>query len=488
MAIGPGTEHCKSKVRMAAMKPSSKETRQTGTDSTSAPVERARVLAGGERARTTVTPLEETAVHRSPASERLADHASLPDVESLLGRRVGQYRIERILGRGTMACVFKAKHLGLGRPCALKVMEPSLVARQPGIRAQFWAEARAAANLLHPHVVTIHNLGSVQGFHFIEMEYIPGGQTLRESLIREGPLEPVRASTLARQIVLALGAAHEAGLVHRDIKPANVLLTPDGRAKLADFGLVRRLDDLADGGAPLAGTPTFMAPELFRGTPASPRSDIYALGVLHYHTLSGRLPFAADTIGKLIKLHQREPIPDLRVFVPGVPDALVEILAKCLAKSPADRFESANDLSSALQLVIHRDRDTESLVYEAAKGIDCFIQGYGDTFRVILPLRGDRLQEVVIEVTEEKNNERYLSVFSVCGPADPAYYRYALTINSHLTFGSISIHDVLGSPMFVMSRTFSRDTVRTEDVRDALLEIGKRADLVEKQLTSLDQY
>jgi serine/threonine-protein kinase len=126
--------------------------------------------------------------------------------------------------------------------------------------------------------------------------------------------------------------------------------------------------------------------------------------------------------------------------------------------------------------VIHRDRDTESLVYEAAKGIDCFIQGYGDTFRVILPLRGDRLQEVVIEATEEKNNERYLSVFSVCGPADPAYYRYALTINSHLTFGSISIHDVLGSPMFVMSRTFSRDTVRIEDVRDALLEIGKRAD------------
>ena len=104
--------------------------------------------------------------------------------------------------------------------------------------------------------------------------------------------------------MLALGAAHEAGLVHRDIKPANVLLTPDGRAKLADFGLVRRLDDLADGGAPLAGTPTFMAPELFRGTPASPRSDIYALGVLLFHTLSGRLPFAAESIGQLIQLHQ----------------------------------------------------------------------------------------------------------------------------------------------------------------------------------------
>jgi eukaryotic-like serine/threonine-protein kinase len=432
--------------------------------------------------------MEETALHRPPVPDRAVEKTSRPDVESLVGRRVGQYRIDKILGRGTMAWVFKAKHLGLGRPCALKVMDPGLVASQPGLRVQFWAEARAAANLLHPHVVTIHNLGSVQGFHYIEMEYVRGGQTLRESLVRDGPLEPVRATTLARQVVLALGAAHEAGLVHRDIKPANVLLTPDGRAKLADFGLVRRLDDPGDGGAPLAGTPTFMAPELFRGTPASPRSDIYALGVLLFHTLSGRLPFAADSIGQLIQLHQNQPVPDLRQIVETIPDALVEIVEKCLAKAPTDRFETAQELADTLQRAIHRERDTESLVREAAKGIDCFIQGYGDTFRVILTLPRDRLQEVVIEATEEKNNERYLSVFSVCGPADPAYFKYALTLNGQLTFGSISIHDVLGSPMFVMSRTFPRDTVRTEDVRDALLEIGRRADHVEKQLTRLDQY
>ena len=435
-----------------------------------------------------MTPLEETALHRPAVSDRVVEKASQRDVESLVGRRVGQYRVDRVLGRGTMAWVFKAKHLGLGRPCALKVMDPGLVASQPGLREQFWAEARAAANLLHPHVVTIHNLGSVQGFHYIEMEYVRGGQTLRESLVKDGPLEPVRASTLARQVVLALGAAHEAGLVHRDIKPANVLLTPDGRAKLADFGLVRRLDDPADGGATLAGTPTFMAPELFRGTPAGPRSDIYALGVLLFHTLSGRLPFVADTVGQLIHLHQNQPVPPIRQIVETVPDVLAEIVERCLAKVPADRFETAQELAEALQRAIHRQRDTESLVREAAKGLDCFIQGYGDTFRVILTLPGNRLQEVVIEATEEKNNERYLSVFSVCGPADPGYFKYALTLNSHLTFGSISIHDVLGSPMFVMSRTFPRDTVRTEDVRDALLEIGRRADYVEKQLTRLDQY
>ena len=149
--------------------------------------------------------------------------------DSLLGRRVGQYQIESLVGRGSMARVYKARHLGLGRHCALKVMDPALDVEQPGMREQFWAEARAAANLIHPHVVTIHNLGSLHGLHFIEMEYVPGGLTLRESLVREGPLEPLRATVLAKQVVLALQAAHDAGLVHRDVKPANVLLTPDGR-------------------------------------------------------------------------------------------------------------------------------------------------------------------------------------------------------------------------------------------------------------------
>jgi eukaryotic-like serine/threonine-protein kinase len=453
-----------------------------------AALDRATVTAGREKRKVSASRMEETIVHHSSLPARALQKSRVLNTDALLGRKLGQYRVESVLGRGTMAYVFKAKHLGLGRDCALKIMDPGLVVEQPGIREQFWAEARAAANLSHPHVVTIHNLGSVDGFHFIEMEHIPGGQTLRESLVREGPLEPGRAATLARQVVLALGAAHEAGLVHRDIKPANVLLTPDGRAKLADFGLVRRLDELAEGGAPLAGTPTFMAPELFQGTPASPRSDIYALGVLLFHTLSGRLPFTADKIGQIIQLHQTQPVPDIRELVENIPEALVEVLNRCLAKSPDDRFQTARQLADSLHHVIHRDQDTETLVREAAKGLDCFIQGYGDTFRVIVPQPGDRLQEVVIEATVEKNDERYLSVFSICGPADPAYFQYALTLNAHLTFGSISIHNVLGTPMFVMSRTFARETVRTDDIRDALLEIGRRADHVEKQLTRMDQY
>jgi serine/threonine-protein kinase len=435
------------------------------------------------------TKLEETVVHASAgtraASKKPHDHVE--PVESLVGRTIGQYHIESLVGRGSMARVYKARHLGLGRHCALKVMDSALDIEQPGIRNQFWAEARAAANLIHPHVVTIHNLESLEGLHFIEMEYVPGGLTLRESLVREGPLEPLRATVIAKQVALALQAAHDAGLVHRDVKPANVLLTPDGRAKLTDFGLVRRLDDLSQGSAPLAGTPTFMAPELFRGTPASPQSDIYALGVMLFHALSGRLPFIADNIHQIIQLHQNQPVPDINELV-VVPDVLRGILKRCLAKSPAERYETARQLADSFQIALHRLRDTESLVRESAKGLDCFIQGARDTFRVIFPQPNDRLQEVIIEVTEGKNGEQYLSVFSVCGPADPAYFAYALTLNAHLTFGSISIHDVLGSQMFIMSRTFLRDIVRPEELRDAMLEIARRADSVEKQLTRLDEY
>jgi serine/threonine-protein kinase len=207
-----------------------------------------------------------------------------------------------------------------------------------------------------------------------------------------------------------------------------------------------------------------------------------------YYAISGRLPFAADTVGELIQLHQAQPVPDIRQIVASVPDGLVEVLERCLAKSAADRFESARGLAAALARSIHRQRDTESLVRESMKGIDCFIQGCRDTFRVILPLPGDRLQEVVIEVTEEDDNERYLSVFSCCGPADPKHFAYALKLNAHLTYGSISIHKVLGSPMFVMSRTFLLDTARPDDIRDALIEIARHSDHVEKKLFQTDQY
>ncbi|WP_165245932.1 serine/threonine-protein kinase [Paludisphaera soli] len=410
--------------------------------------------------------------------------------DDLIGRKLSQYRILEDLGRGSMARVYKAWHLGLERTCALKIIDPELVTRRPMLRDQFWAEARAAANLVHPQVVTIHNLGSDAGFHFIEMEFVPGSVSLRDSLVKDGPFEPQRAARLVRQVLLALGAAHHAGIIHRDVKPANVLMTAEGNAKLADFGLAQTRAKLTGANQPLAGTPTFMAPELFNGTPASPQSDIYAVGVMFYYLLTGRLPFTADRIGALINLHQSEAAPDLRDLIPGLHPRLAELIGRCLAKSPAERFASAEEMVEQLDLLIHQLRDTESIVRESLQGVVSFIQGSRDTFRVIMPQPGDRLQEVMIEVNdgEEGKGERYLSVFSVCGPAEPSYYGYALALNSRLTYGSLSIRYVLGSPMLVMSRTFVRDRMRIGELRDAILEIAHNADRIEAKMTRLDLY
>jgi eukaryotic-like serine/threonine-protein kinase len=435
-----------------------------------------------------ISPLEETAIQDVRARTRTVDRADGGCLSELVGGRLGAYRIDGLLGRGSMACVYKARHLALDRDCALKIMDSALVSRHPDVRERFWAEARAVANLVHPHIVTIYNLGSDDGHHFIEMEYVPGGRTLRDWLVKDGPLDPALAVPLARQVVLALGAAHDAGLVHRDIKPANVLLTQQGEAKLADFGLVGRLEELAHAGAPLAGTPTFMAPELFQGTPASAASDIYAVGVLMFHCLSGRLPITADSISQLIQLHRTQPVPDIREVAPGVPESLAEIVAKCLLKDPEDRYATAAELAEALQDFFRRLPDIENLVRECAQGLDCFIQGHRDTFRLIVSLPDDRLQEVIVEASEGANQEPVLSVFSVCGPADLAHYEYALRLNGQLTYGSISVHDVLGIPMFVMSRSFSRDSVRAEDLRSAIIEIARRSDRIEKKLTRMDQY
>jgi eukaryotic-like serine/threonine-protein kinase len=407
--------------------------------------------------------------------------------DELVGGRLSQYRIESHLGRGSMARVFKARHLGLERICALKIMNPRLISSQEANRDQFWAEARAAANLIHPHVVTIYNLGSDQGYDFIEMEYVAGAVSLRDCLIHRGPLHPVRAARLVRQVALALHEAHRSGIIHRDVKPANVLLTSHGHAKLADFGLAQRLLGLPS--RRLAGTPSFMAPELFKGTPASPQSDLYAVGVMLYYLVSGLLPFAAPSIKALIQLHHTQPVPDLHPDGPAIPEGLLQIIERCLAKSPSHRFASALELADELRLAIQRLRDTESLIRESVRGLDCFVQGARESFRILLPQqKGQRLQEVLIEVNEGKETERFLSVFSVCGPAEPTHHAAALALNARLTYGSISIRHVLGAPMFVMTRTFSRDRVRPSELRAAIIEIARRSDQIEQQITQLDVY
>ncbi len=411
-----------------------------------------------------------------------------PLEDDLSGRSLSQYQVGDILGRGSMARVYRADHLGLGRTCALKVMNPALVAKQPRIVDRFWAEARAVANLVHPHVVTIHNLGTDRGYHFIEMEYVPGGRTLKEVLIHDGPLAPPAATLMVRQIARGLGAAHQAGLIHRDVKPANVLLSIDGVAKLADFGLVLRPSDRS-ASWPLAGTPSFMAPELFRGAEANPRTDFYSVGVTYFSLLTGLVPYSATRLETLIHLHQTAPPPDLRSHLSEAPEALVSLLERLLSKDPAQRHGSADELIDDLGRTLGELRQTATLVREALAGRVARMDAHGpDGHRLIVPLAGGRVQEVLIENTTSRTGERLLIVYSVCAPALSEHHEFALRLNAELTHGSLSVRHVDGEPMYVMSRSFPRHRVDAADVRSAVFEIARRGDWVEQQLTSRDVF
>jgi eukaryotic-like serine/threonine-protein kinase len=431
--------------------------------------------------------LEETIAYPGTwASEESDD--GFPETDDLVDSLLGQYRLGPVIGRGSMGRVYRGEHSGLQRTCAIKVMNPSLVLRHPQIIDRFWAEARALANLVHPHVVTIHNLGSDRGYHYIEMEYVPGGVSLKESVVLRGALKAVRATTLVSQVVEALGAAHDAGLVHRDVKPSNVLLTADDRAKLADFGLVRGTVSEELTGAPIAGTPTFMAPELFLGAPASPGSDIYAVGIMYYYLLSARLPFAADYVNRLIQLHHRAPVPDIRSIVPEAPDLIATILGRCLAKDASHRYTSADELTEDLQAVMFQLRDPELLMQESLEGLDAVVESGRDRWRVLLKVPGDRLQEVRIEVTEGRRKQRLLTVYSVCCPADSSHFEFALKLNAELTYGSLSVREVDGQPMFVMARAYPGGNVGPDEVRAAVHEIASQSDWVEQQLTQSDIF
>jgi serine/threonine-protein kinase len=431
--------------------------------------------------------LQETSAFPTKASAATPSSAADPD--ELLHSRLGTYRILEYVGQGSMARVYKGCHLTLGRISAIKVLSPDQVQRQPKIVEWFLGEARALAGLIHPSIVTIHNLGQDRGYHFVEMEYVRGGMTLKESVARHGVFEPINATLLVRQVAEALDAAHQAGLVHRDVKPANVLLTPGGDAKLADFGLARRWGDAGAGATNIAGTPTFMAPELFTGAPPSPRSDLYALGVTFYYLLTARLPFSSEKLRDLIKLHRFAPVPDPRLLAPELTDELATLLLRLLAKDPDARPSSSEILLDELEVVVGHLRDTESLVRESVEGLNCLVQQGGrDQFRILVPVPGDRLQEVYIEVSEGRKRERFLTVYSVCAPAEPKHYEFALRTNSELTHGGLSIREVHGSPMFVMSRNFARPSVTPADLRAAIVEIARRGDSVEKRLTSIDLY
>jgi hypothetical protein len=263
--------------------------------------------------------------------------------------RLGPFEITELLGRGGMGIVFKATDRALNRPVAIKVLAPHF-ASSGAARKRFAREAKAAAAVVHDHVVAIHSVGTWKGLPYLVMSYVPGC-SLQELLDAEGPLDVKEILRIGMQTALGLAAAHAQGLVHRDVKPANILLENGvRRVRITDFGLARAMDEasLTQSGV-ISGTPQYMSPEQSRSAAIDHRSDLFSLGSTLFAMAAGHPPFRADSpMTVLLRIRDEEPRP-IRDINPDVPDWLATIIARLLAKAPERRFQSAAHVAELLE-------------------------------------------------------------------------------------------------------------------------------------------
>ncbi len=263
-------------------------------------------------------------------------------------QRIGRYDILESVGTGGFATVYRAQDAQLGRAVALKVLHPHL-AGDPQYVERFTREARLAASINHPNVVTIHEVSQDANSHFIAMEFLPSSL---EAQLQRGVLSLSQALALARQVALGLQTAHQQGVVHRDLKPANILLTPDGSPKVTHFGIARaaELSNMTASGM-ILGTPNYMSPEQAQGRPVDARSDIYSLGCVLSQMLTGVLPFEATTPWEVIRRHIEVAPRPVRQLNRDIPAGVEQLVNRCLAKNPNQRYQSAGELAQALAAV-----------------------------------------------------------------------------------------------------------------------------------------
>ncbi|KQH77016.1 serine/threonine protein kinase [Mycobacterium gordonae] len=264
---------------------------------------------------------------------------------SRVGTQFGPYRLRRLVGRGGMGDVYEAEDTVRERVVALKLMSQSL-SQDPVFRSRMQREARTAGRLQEPHVVPIHDYGEIDGQLYVDMRLIDG-KDLAAILKRYGPLTPPRAVAVIRQIGAALDAAHAAGVTHRDVKPENILVSADDFAYLVDFGIASAGSDekLTQIGSTV-GTLYYMAPERFGEAEVTYRADIYALACVLYECLAGTPPYRGDQLS-VMGSHLNQPVPRPSVARPGIPAAFDQVIARGMAKDPADRYPTCGDLSAA---------------------------------------------------------------------------------------------------------------------------------------------
>jgi serine/threonine-protein kinase len=263
----------------------------------------------------------------------------------------GRYKLLQRIGSGGMSLVYKAQDMSLGRVVAVKMLHESLTGDESFLR-RFRQEAHAAANLTHPNIVTVHDIGQDENRHYIVMEYVDGvtlKDVIREQMYNGRNLPVDRVLNLVIQMCAGIGYAHRANLVHCDVKPHNILVTPDDRVKVADFGIARAISEASvHQESKVWGTPQYFSPEQAAGESATPASDVYSIGVVMFEMFSGRLPFEADSHTALALKHLREEPPHIIEYNPLVPHQLDQILIKILAKEASGRYRTAGQLGRIL--------------------------------------------------------------------------------------------------------------------------------------------
>jgi serine/threonine protein kinase len=270
--------------------------------------------------------------------------------EQLIGRAIGAYTVDRLIGQGGFAWVFAARRTADGTAVALKVLKPHY-AEDPQFETRFRNEAKVASDLRHPNIVRILEIAKTRELTYFAMDLYADSLAMR--LSRDGPLPEDAVIAVARDVASALAFAHQSGIVHRDIKVDNVLFTADGRGVIADFGIARAVSGYAtaSGVDMTIGTPHYVSPEQAQGRPLDGRSDLYALGVTLYKAATGELPFRSSDWFELARMHVEDVPPSPRERRPDLSTRLERIILRCLAKHPDDRYASAGDLLAELEAV-----------------------------------------------------------------------------------------------------------------------------------------
>ncbi len=280
--------------------------------------------------------------------------------DPLIGKQVGQYRIEALLGQGGMAVVYRARQMAMKRDVAMKVVS-ALLTQDPHFMERFNREVEFIASLEHAHIIPVHDHGTTDdGITYLTMRYLKGG-TLSERATK-GPFSLQEVNLILKQVADALDYAHKLGVIHRDIKPSNVLLDEEGNAYLADFGLARMVEpdrhkELTEANTFL-GTPAYISPEQVRQFPLDERSDLYSLGVVVYQMLAGRPPFVADSAFTILQAHLDQTPPSIRQFRPDVPDTIEAVLHKALSKNPRDRYQTAHEMAQDFERAVQGEATT----------------------------------------------------------------------------------------------------------------------------------